>query len=63
MVGVLDENFNNLLNIYLNNKVGDTIKDNDEIEEKYAHIYKQQNNELEVFSRNLKINNYFFAFL
>jgi ABC-type multidrug transport system fused ATPase/permease subunit len=63
MVGVLDENFNNLLNIYLNNKVADTIKDNEEIEEKYAHIYHQQNNELEVFSRNLKINNYFFAFL
>ena len=36
MAGVLDENFNNLLNIYLNNKTEDTISENEKIEKEYT---------------------------
>jgi ATP-binding cassette subfamily B protein len=63
MVGKLEENFNNMLNIYLNNKTEDTISDNKEIEESYNSSYRQQNKDLEWFSGKLKVNNYFFAFL
>jgi ABC-type multidrug transport system fused ATPase/permease subunit len=63
MVGKLEENFNNMLNIYLNNKVEDTIKDNKEIENSYNVSYRQQNKDLEWFSGKLKVNNYLFAFI
>lgn len=63
MVGKLEENFNNLLNIYLNDKTKDTIKDNEEIEKNYIDIYRAQNRELEQFSGRLKINNYLFSFI
>jgi ABC-type multidrug transport system fused ATPase/permease subunit len=63
MVGKLEENFNNLLNIYLNDKTKDTIKDNEEIETKYIDIYRAQNKELEQFSGRLKVNNYLFSFI
>ena len=63
MVGKLEENFNNLLNIYLNDKTKDTVKDNEEIETKYIDIYRAQNKELEQFSGRLKVNNYLFSFI
>lgn len=63
MVGKLEENFNNLLNIYLNDKTKDTIKDNEEIERNYIDIYRAQNKELEQFSGRLKVNNYLFSFI
>lgn len=63
MVGKLEENFNNLLNIYLNDKTKDTVKDNEEIEKNYIDIYRAQNKELEQFSGRLKINNYLFSFI
>ena len=63
MVGKLEENFNNMLNIYLNDKTEETISDNKEIEDKYIDIYRQQNRELEQFSSRLKINNYIFSFI
>jgi ABC-type multidrug transport system fused ATPase/permease subunit len=63
MVGKLEENFNNLLNIYLNDKTKDTIKDNEEIETNYIKIYRAQNKELEQFSGRLKVNNYLFSFI
>ena len=63
MVGKLEENFNNLLNIYLNDKTKDTIKDNEEIETNYINIYRAQNKELEQFAGRLKVNNYLFSFI
>lgn len=62
MVNYLNENFENLLNIFLNDKVDDTIAENVEIEDKYTKVYEEQNKELETFSTKLKINNYLFAF-
>ena len=63
MVGKLEENFNNLLNIYLNDKTNETIKNNEEIEGKYIDVYRAQNKELEQFASRLKINNYIFSFI
>lgn len=63
MVGKLEENFNNLLNIYLNDKTKETIIENEGIEKKYIDIYRAQNKELEQFSTKLKVNNYLFSFI
>ena len=63
MVGKLDENFNNLLNIYLNDKTKETITNNEEIEKNYIDIYRVQNKELAEFSGRLKVNNYLFSFI
>lgn len=63
MAGVLDENFNNLLNIYLNNKTEDTIRENEKIEKEYTRLCELQNQELEKFSARLKGTNYLFAFI
>jgi ABC-type multidrug transport system fused ATPase/permease subunit len=63
MVGKLEENFNNLLNIYLNDKTDETISENEDIERKYIDIYQLQNRELEQFSGKLKVNNYLFSFI
>jgi len=63
MVGKLEENFNNLLNIYLNDKTEETISENEDIERKYIDIYQIQNQELEQFSGKLKVNNYLFSFI
>jgi len=58
MVEKLDENVNNMLNIYLNDKVDDTINENEEIEKEYTNIYRMQQGELELFTTRLKTNNY-----
>ena len=63
MLGKLDENFNNLMNIFLNDKSDATIKENEEIEAQYTNIYRNQNKELESFGTKLKANNYMFAFI
>lgn len=63
MSGILDENFNNLLNIYLNNKTEDTIRENEKIEKEYTRLCELQNQELEKFSARLKGTNYLFAFI
>ena len=42
MSGILDENFNNLLNIYLNNKTEDTIRENEKIEKEYTRLCELQ---------------------
>lgn len=63
MAGILDENFNNLLNIYLNNKTEDTIRENEKIEKEYTNLCELQNQELEKFSARIKGTNYLFAFI
>ena len=63
MVGKIEENVNNLLNIYINNKIEDTIRDTHNAENEYLEVYKIQNKELESFSMRIKAINYFFAFI
>jgi len=63
MVETLDENVNNMLNIYLNDKVDDTINENEKIEKDYTNIYRMQQAELELFTTRLKTNNYVMSFL
>jgi ABC-type multidrug transport system fused ATPase/permease subunit len=63
MVETLDENVNNMLNIYLNDKVDDTINENEKIEKEYTNIYRMQQAELELFTTRLKTNNYIMSFL
>lgn len=63
MVKKLDENFNNLLNIYLNNQTEQTLVTNERIETEYTEIYKQQNQEVMTFTNTIKIANYVFAFV
>lgn len=63
MVKKLDENFNNLLNIYLNNQVEQTLLSNEIIETEYTELYKKQNGEVMNFTNTIKIANYVFAFI
>lgn len=63
MVDKLDENFNNLFNIYLNNQVDNTIESNKKIEVEYNETYKKQNQEVLTFTNTIKFINYFFAFI
>lgn len=63
MTGKLEENFNNLLNIYLNDKADDTIIENNILENEYINVYKDQNRELEKFIATVKVNTYTFAFI
>jgi len=63
MVKKLDENFNNLLNIYLNNQVEPTLTTNEKIESEYTEMYKRQNGEVMNFTNTIKIANYVFAFI
>jgi ABC-type multidrug transport system fused ATPase/permease subunit len=63
MVKKLDENFNNLLNIYLNNQTEQTLIKNEQIESEYTEIYKRQNGEVMNFTNTIKIANYVFAFI
>lgn len=63
MVNKLDENFNNLFNIYINNQAKETLKQNEKIESEYTEIYKTQNTSVMAFTNNIKMINYFFAFI
>jgi len=58
-----DENFNNLMNIFLNDKVQDTINENKKITEDYNKIFIKQTNYVELFLRKLKIITYLTFFL
>jgi ABC-type multidrug transport system fused ATPase/permease subunit len=62
-VSVLDDNFGNLINIYLNNKVEDTIRTNNELEHAYTESYREQEISSTKFITILKTNNYIFALL
>jgi len=63
MVGKLDENFNNLFNIYINNQDQEVIKQNAQIESEYTIVSKNQNVEVMNFTNNIKLINYLFAFI
>jgi len=61
MVQKIDEKFNNLLNIYLNNQVEETLKDNEKIEAEYTTIYKNTNQKVMNFTSMFKTIVYGFA--
>jgi len=63
MANKLDESFNNMFNAYLNDKIEDTIKENNKIEQEYYDSFLDQMKNLEMFESKIRINNYFFAFL
>ncbi len=57
----MDESFNNMMNIYLNDKIEDTIEENKSNDEEYNLLYKKQAYEMEKFVTYLKGTTYFFA--
>jgi ABC-type multidrug transport system fused ATPase/permease subunit len=61
IVEELDEKFNNMMNIFLNNKTKDSIEENNSIERAYIKHYRQQYRDLEKFSNSVKTCNYIFA--
>lgn len=61
--GRLNDNFNNMMNIFLNDKVDDTIEDVKRRETEFAKMYSTYEMAMHNFVRYLKINNYVFAFL
>jgi len=63
MIKKLDENFSNLMNIYLNDQVSQTIENNKKIENNYIQIYKKQNKEVLTFINKFKLINYSFALI
>lgn len=54
----LEDNLTNMMNIFLNNKVDDMIKDNKKAESEYTAIYQRQEAYTNAFTRNVKILNY-----
>jgi ATP-binding cassette subfamily B protein len=62
MANKLDESFNNMFNAYINDKIDDTIRENNEIEQEYYDSFLDQMKNLEMFASKIRINNYFFAF-
>lgn len=63
MANKLDESFNNLFNAYINDKIDDMIKDNNDIEDEYFESFLEQMKDLEMFSSKIRVNNYLFAFI
>ena len=61
MTDKVTENFNNMMNIFLNNKVEDSISDNSTIEKKYVSSYIEEYKDLENFSINVRLCNYTFS--
>jgi ABC-type multidrug transport system fused ATPase/permease subunit len=61
LVDYIDQNLNNMMNIYLNNKSDDAIKKIEEFGQNDAIKYKEQYKDLEQFSTNVKIVNYIFS--
>jgi ABC-type multidrug transport system fused ATPase/permease subunit len=63
MANKLDESFNNMFNAYLNDKIDDTVKENNQIEQDYYDSFIDQMKNLEMFATKIRVNNYFFAFI
>ena len=61
MTEKINENFSNMMNIFLNNKVEDSIKENKNIEKEYISVYMQEYKDLENFAIMIRICNYTFA--
>jgi len=54
----IDENFNNIMNIYLNDKVKDTLENNKELDKEYKKNYIKQSRDIEMFITMLKTATY-----
>lgn len=63
MIKKFDENFNNLLNIYLNNQIEQTLTNNENIEKDYTKTYKSTNQEVINFINIFKSIIYVFAMI
>jgi len=61
IIDKIDENFNNMMNIYLNNKVQDTLNDNQVLDNQYKEIYIRQSKDFESFIMYLKGITYSFS--
>jgi len=59
----IDDKFNNLMNIYLNNNQDKAIKEVVDLEREHISFYRQQCRELDKFSTSVKFSNYFFSLL
>ena len=57
----IDDNFNNMMNIFLNDKTDETIRTSDELNNEYNELYKLQSDELSRFSLVLKVVVYTFS--
>jgi ABC-type multidrug transport system fused ATPase/permease subunit len=63
LIKKVDENFSNLMNIYINNQVDETIDKNSKLEHDYTVANKVQNTEVMKFTNVIKLTNYFFTFI
>lgn len=61
MIDHIDENLNNMMNIFLNNKSDDTIQKITKIGKIDMEHYRKQYSNLEDFSTNVKLTNYLFT--
>ncbi len=61
MIDHIDENLNNMMNIFLNNKSEDTIKKITNLGKIDTEHYRKQYRNLEDFSTNVKLTNYLFT--
>jgi ABC-type multidrug transport system fused ATPase/permease subunit len=62
-VSKLEDIFSNLMNVYLNNKVESTIKENNKIETEYMNMFAKQEGDINKFIYTLKVNNYILALI
>jgi ABC-type multidrug transport system fused ATPase/permease subunit len=63
LIKKVDENFSNLMNIYINNQIDETIDKNSKLEHEYTDANKVQNTEVMKFTNAIKLTNYFFTFI
>lgn len=59
----VEDKFNNLMNIYLNNNQNKTIEEVIDFEREHINFYRKQCRELDKFSTSVKISNYFFSII
>jgi ABC-type multidrug transport system fused ATPase/permease subunit len=59
----IEDKFNNLMNIYLNNNQNKTIEEVIDFEKEHINFYRKQCRELDKFSTSVKITNYFFSII
>jgi ABC-type multidrug transport system fused ATPase/permease subunit len=63
LIKKVDENFSNLMNIYINNQIDETVVKNSKLEYEYTIANKVQNTEVMKFTNSIKLTNYFFTFI
>jgi len=63
LAGKMDENFNNLFNMYINNKTTDFMNEHKEIEKEYYDSHHEQMLAVENMACKIRYNNYIFAFI